>query len=373
MIFGNPWIDEREISAVTEVLKSGWLSQGPKVVEFEEALRKYIGCDQVVAVSSCTAALALAVRSLGLKQGDKVLVPAMTFVATANVVLEAGFEVVFADCDPLTLNIQIPEYPDPKIKAVIPVHFAGRPCNMVQIQQAAEKHCWKIVEDAAHALGATYYQKMIGCSGNPVCFSFYPNKNLTTIEGGAIALSGPDSQALADRFRSERIHGLSKDAWKRFNSSNIDVTLMDSFGYKMNMTDVQAAVGLVQLSKFDEIQRRRTKIWQTYMKNLKNLPFILPKSNDKDSILSPHLFVIIHQDGLRNRLREFLAKNDIATGIHYVPVHKHPFYQERYKDVNCPYSEFVGLNCLSLPLSATMSEKDVDTVIQKIKEFYCAK
>lgn len=329
MIFGSPWIDDREIEAVTEVLRSGWLSQGQKVNEFEEALRRYLGCDQVVAVSSCTSALFLSLRSLGLKPGDKVLVPSMTFVATANIVLEQGLDVVFADCDPDTLNIKIPDNPDQSIKAILPVHFAGRPCDMSVIEEAAKKHGWKIVEDAAHALGASYCGSMIGCSGNSVCFSFYPNKNLTTIEGGAIALSGKNALKLSDQFRVERMHGLSKDAWKRFGASNTGISLMGSFGFKMNMTDVQAAVGLVQLKKFEEIQKRRSLYFKMYKEELKGLPFKLPADNQRDCENSPHLFVIIHNDGLRDHLRSFLASENIATGIHYIPVHKQPFYLEK--------------------------------------------
>lgn len=371
MIFGSPWIDDREIRAVADVLKSGWISQGPKVIEFEEALRDYIDCDKVVTVSSCTAALLLSLRSLGLKPGDKVLVPSMTFVATANIVLELGLDVVFADCDSNTLNIVIPDNPDPAIKAVIPVHFAGRPCDMDVVDQAAKKYGWKIVEDAAHALGASYKGKMIGNSGNPVCFSFYPNKNLTTIEGGAIALRGPQALKLASRFCMERLHGLSKDAWGRFSATNTGVSLMDTLGFKMNMTDVQAAMGLVQLEKFYEIQARRQRYWKMYYEQLKNLPFKLPSLEQPGCQNSPHLFVIVHEDSQRDALREYLASKNIGTGIHYIPVHQHPFYIQRYSNVSCPVAEYVGKNCLSLPLSAAMNEEDVNSVIAKIKEFYC--
>jgi len=368
MIFGQPWIEEDEIRAVTEVLRSGWISQGPKVAEFESALAAYLGADQVVAVSSCTSALFLALRSCNLQPGDKVLVPTMTFVATANIVLELGLEVVFADCDPQTLNIVLPD--DADVKAVIPVHFAGRPCDMTAINDRAKQKGWRVVEDAAHALGAEYQGRKIGCSENIACFSFYPNKNLTTIEGGALAFSGNQSNELAEEFKRARLHGMNKDAWKRFHASNHGLSLMDTFGFKMNLTDVQAAVGLVQLKKYQEILRRRKLYYQMYGKELQGLPLQLPAAYDSNCEGCYHLFIGIHKDNKRDELREFLSRQEIPTGIHYFPVHQQPFYARKYPDTQCPTAEYIGQNCLSLPLSASMTVEDVERVIAAIWKFY---
>jgi len=369
--FGQPWIDECEVQAVSKVLRSGWIGQGPVVDEFEEALKAYLDTDHVIAVSSCTSALLLAVNSLALKPGDKVLVPTMTFVSTVNIVIELGLEVVFADCDERTFNMVVPSRPDPEIKAVIPVHFAGRPCDLDMLHSAASKYGWKIVEDAAHALGASYDGVKVGASKNLACFSFYPNKNMTTIEGGAICFKrGQAGAALAEEFKCQRVHGLCKDAWKRFSATNVQASLMGMFGWKFNMTDIQAAVGCCQLKKFSAIQERRQRYWDMYAENLQELPLTLPLGGGCKIEHSPHLFIVLVHEGMRDQLRRYLSDKGIATGIHYIPVHQHPFYANRYPFVSCPVAEEVGKSCLSLPLSAAMEDVDIKAVIKAIQDFF---
>lgn len=372
-LFGAPWIGQKEIDSVCDVLRSGWIGQGRIVEDFERRLALYLQTPQeIVCVSSGTAALFLALRLAGLKPPARVLVPALTFVATANVAIELGLEVEFADVSPGDFNMVLPENPHPDIRAVMPVHFAGRPCDIFSIEGEARRRRWTIIEDAAHALGAKYWQGggKVGCGRNLTCFSFYATKNVTCIEGGAISLPDvKEAPELVSRLRSERLHGLDKDAWRRNEVGGWGTaSLMERYGYKLNLTDVQAAVGIVQLAKLDWANFRRGEIATRYQHEMAGLPLTLPLTMAEGVW---HLFVVLAESGrVRAALQEHLCRCGVPTGIHYVPVHKHPYYYRRYPGVSCPTAEDLGNRCLSLPISPAMSDCQISQVVRGVREFF---
>lgn len=376
--FSQPWIEEEEIEGVVEVLKSGWLTTGKKTLEFEEEFSRYIGVPYSLAFNSCTGGLHCALASLGIGPGDEVITSVFTFSATANVVCHLGAEPVFVDIDPMTLNIdpkKIEEKISPRTKAIIPVHYGGRPCAMDEILSLARKYNLFVVEDAAHALGAIYKGKMIGTLDSQVtCFSFYPTKCITTGEGG---MNTTTSSELTSKMKTWRLHGISRDAWDRYQKGGSWYYEVVCPGYKYNLTDIASAIGLAQLKKTEDFQRRREQIARRYLEALKDFPFILPPTFE-DGRHAWHLFPIqLKLEELNCSREEFieaLLKENIGTSVHFIPLHLMPFYQAKgWKKGNFPHAEEAFRRIISLPLFPKMSEEDQETVIlalKKVVEWY---
>lgn len=370
--FYVPWITREDKKAVSEALNSRWLTGGPKVAYFEEAFAKYVGVKYAVAVSSCTAALHLAMRVLNIGPGDEVIVPSFTFAATANAPLFCGAKPVFADIDEKTFNISpndILEKITTRTKAIIPVHYGGQPCDMKEILEIAEDQKLFIVEDCAHSLGAAYKGEKTGSFGVMGCFSFYPTKIITTIEGGMIST---DDEKLASKLRILREHGMSKTALAREVSATWYYDVED-LGYNYRLNEVQAALGISQLKRVDKGIRRRIRLARYYTEKLNHMThgIITPyQAPDRTHIF--HLYVIrvkeniarINRDMLFNKLRE----NGVETSVHYTPLHLMSFYKKMLKTRpgTLPITESVCKEVLSLPLYPTMTRNDVDFIIETI-------
>jgi dTDP-4-amino-4,6-dideoxygalactose transaminase len=368
--FQPPAIGEEEIDAVAETLRSGWLTMGARVEAFEEALRDWTGSVHVVAVNSCTAALHLALVAHGIGPGDEVIVPTLTFAATGNVVEHAGARPVLVDVqertgnlDPATVEAAITA----KTKAIIPVHYAGVPCDMHRLIDIACEYDLVLIEDAAHAFGANHDGDMIGSIGSATCFSFYATKNLTTGEGGAVAL---DADTVAARIRRLRLHGLSRDAWKRYGPGASWRYDIEDCGFKYNMTDINAALGLAQLERFAAMQERREGIVARYdaafgRHRRLECP-ILPGQRTS----AHHLYPLRVPVGARDRFIEEMGARGIGCSVHFVPLHLHPHYQTAYgyRSGDFPVAEAWGAREVSLPLFPAMTDAEVEAVIAAVRE-----
>ena len=373
LVFGSPLIGEAEIAEVVDSLRSGWIGTGPKVQRFERMLADYLGVAECRCVSSCTAALILSLRVLGIGPGDEVLVPAMTFVASANAVEHAGATPVLIDSVPGTGLIDLDRAQDaitPRTKAIMPVHLAGRPVDMDRLTQIRDEHGLNIIEDAAHALGARWRDRPIGAFGNLTAFSFYVTKNISTIEGGALVTDDP---AVASRVERLALHGLSLGAWQRFSDIGFRHYEVVEPGFKFNMTDVQASLGLHQLPLLDPWIVRRAELWARYDAGLADLPVHTPLPADPDTIHARHLYqVTIDPDAplTRDQLLDGLTARNIGTGVHYRGVHLHPFYRDKYDLVpeQFPVASAISDRTLSLPLSPKVSEADQDDVVAAMTE-----
>lgn len=371
--FSPPLIAEDEIEEVAKVLRSGWIGTGPRVQEFERKLSDYLGAKHVLTTNSCTAALHLSLLTLGIKPGDEVITTPMTFAATANVIVHVGGKPIFADVSDEDWNIdpaEIRKKITAKTKAIIPVHLGGLPCDLDEIEDLAESANISVVEDAAHAIGAMYDGKMIGSSGNLVCLSFYPTKNITTVEGGAVCSSDREKMELINVLR---LHGQSADAWKRYSSGGAKSYQVTHAGYKYNMTDVQAALGIKQLEKIENFLKVRDGIAKVYLEGLGNTKgMILPPRGDKKRRRVWHLFsVLIKQEELginRDDVMERLSEKGVGTGIHYEALHLHPFYRRNYdySDKMYPVAEYISSRTLSLPMSAGMTEDQALYVVDML-------
>src|SRR5437867_6841528 len=370
--FHSPVIAEKEISAVVEVLKSGWLTTGKKVREFERRFGDFVGCSHAVAVNSGTAALHLALEAIGIGAEDEVIVPTMTFAATAEVVLYLGAKPVLVDCEPDTLNMA----PDgleaafsPKTKAIIPVHFGCQPCDMERILRFARERHLKVVEDAAHALPAYYRGRPIGGIGDITCFSFYATKTITTGEGGMATTNNPE---WADRIRMLSLHGISKDAWERYTAEGSWYYEILAPGYKYNMTDISAAIGIEQLKKCNRFWEARCRFAARYDEGFADLPEIRRPVCRPDIDHAWHLYVIqLELDRLRisrNDFIEALKKEGIGTSVHFVPLHLHPYYRKTfgYRPEDFPVASTLFDRVVSLPIYSRMSHSDVDRVIHAV-------
>jgi dTDP-4-amino-4,6-dideoxygalactose transaminase len=371
--FSRALIEEDEINAVVEVLRSGWLTTGARVREFETAFGKYVGSQHAVAVSSCTAALNLALAAIGVEDGDEVIIPTMTFAATGEVVLYFKARPVLVDCTPGTFHIdpkEIERAITRRTKAIIPVHFAGHACDMDAILEIAHRHGVKIIEDAAHALPALYHGRMVGTIGDIGCFSFYPTKTMTTGEGGMITTA---NQEYAERVRMLSLHGISKDAWKRYKAEGSWRYDILEMGYKYNLTDIQAAIGIAQLAKCDRMRARRIKLAERYDEALRSseafrLP-VIPEGMPH----AWHLYVIeVNSAALRidrDRVIEELKQRGIGTSVHFIPLHLHTLYQRLgYRNGQFPNAEERFRGAISLPLFAAMSDEDSDRVVEALHE-----
>lgn len=375
----RPNISREEVESVSETILTGWLTTGPKVQDFQEEISKYVGARYAVSTHSCTAALHLALLAFDVRDGDEVITTPYTFVSTSNVILYQRAKPVFVDIDPKTCNIdpeKIEEKISSKTKAIIPVHFAGQPCDMDRIMEIAEDHNLYVIEDAAHALGSKYKGKMIGSIGDVTCFSFYATKNITTGEGGMLTT---ELEEIAEKARRLCLHGMDKDAWKRYSSVGnwfYDITCL---GFKYNMTDIQAAMGLVQLRKLEKFIRKKEKLARLYNKKLKAVPGIKTPFVKKDVRHSWHLYTIRVNEkefGLsRNELIKALKAENIGTSVHFIPVHLFSYYRKTfgYKEGDFPVSERVFREILTLPLYASMTKEDVFDVVEaihKIADYY---
>ena len=370
--FCLPLIGEEEEKEILDTLRSGWITLGPKTHRFEEMLKEYTGSNCVIAVSSCTAALHLSLIALGVGEGDEVITTPVTWPATANVIIHQRATPVFVDVERETLNIDVQQIEDkitPKTKAIIPVHLAGQPCDMDEILEIAEKHGLAVIEDAAHAVGAEYHGKKIGSISDFTCFSFYPIKNITTIEGGAIVAQNPEVE---DRIRILSLHGVSKDAWKRYSSEKVQYAEVQYPGYKYNMTDIQASLGIHQLPKLDKFIEIRAKYARMYDQAFADVPELVSLITKPDRRHAQHLYIVliklekltISRDQFISLLREY----NIGTGLHFISLHLQLYYRKTYgfKPEDLPNANYISQRIISLPLYPKMTETDVRDVIEAV-------
>lgn len=368
LVFGSPVIEDEEIDEVVKTLKSGWIGTGPKVARFEEEFREYTGAKHAIAVASCTAGLHLSVIALGIGPGDEVIVPVLTFAATANAVIHSGAKPVFADVDISSMTIDpedVRRKITPRTKAIIPVHFAGRACRLDELEAIAREHNLYLIQDTAHALETEYHGRKIGTFDHLASYSFYVTKNITTAEGGMVTTN---DEEIANRLKIYALHGMSKDAWKRFSDDGYKHYEVVFPGFKYNMTDIQASLGIHQLRKIERLYKRRQEIWQAYHEKLKHLPLILPTEAEEGTRHGLHLFIILvdtSKTGItRDELLTALHKQNIGTGVHYIALHHHPYYKQTYgyKQGDFPNAEFISDRTLSIPFSAKLTDADVDDV-----------
>ena len=370
--FSRPWIDETEIAAVSEVLASQWISTGAKVREFERAFAEYIGVKHAISVSSCTAALHLSLVATGVGSGDEVITTPYTFTATAEAIRYVGAKPVFVDVDKHTLNMDIAKIDaaiTARTKAILPVHIAGLPCDMDALQSLCRKHNLVLIDDAAHAIPAEYKERYIGSLGDISAFSFYANKNLTTAEGGMITTN---SDALAEPLRTMRLHGIDKDAWARQSRRSIWRYDITTEGYKYNMTDIQAAMGLCQLMKLNKQHERRHRFAQIYQTELAKFPEIqTPFSPENPREHAWHLYIIQLLSRERDAFIDAMRAANIECSVHYIPLHLFRFYQEQYgyHEGDFPRAEAAFERVVSLPLHPGLTEEDVYAVVAAIRKF----
>ena len=369
--FSPPLIEEDEIKEVIETLKSDWITTGPKTKKFEEEFKYYFNCPSSLALNSCTAALHTALVALGIGPGDEVITTPMTFCASVNVIEQVGAKPVLVDVEPDTLNIdplKIEKAITPRTKAILPVHYSGHPVELDAINEIARRHNLFVIEDAAHAVSAKYKGKFIGSTNNPVCFSFYATKNLTTAEGGMLT----GEPEFIEKARIVSLHGMSRDAWKRYSKEGSWYYEVVFPGFKYNMTDIQASLGLWQLKKLERFQIRRREIVKMYNEAFSNeealeLPVERPHVEH-----AWHLYVIrLNLNALkigRNEFIDELNKRNIGTSVHFIPIHLHPYYRDKYgfrpEDFPVAYSNY--LRVISLPLCPKLTDQDVNDVIEAV-------
>lgn len=370
--FHRAAVGEEEVEAVSEVIRSGWLTMGPKTVEFETEFARYIGAKHAIAVSSCTAALHLALEAVGVRPGDEVLVPTTTFTATAEVVTYLGARPVLVDVEEKTFNLDPADAArriTPQTRALIPVHFAGQPCEMARIREIADGHGLHVIEDAAHSLPATYRGANIGSVSELTAFSFYATKTLTTGEGGMVTTDNAD---YAERIRIMRLHGIGRDAWKRYSATGSWYYEVLAAGFKYNMTDIQAALGLVQLRKCSAMRNQRLQIAAQYSTAFKRLEALASPTVLDDRESSWHLYVLrLRTDRLRVTRDDFitaLRERGIGTSVHFIPLHLHPYYQKTfgYRTGSFPVAEKEYNRSLSLPIYPDMTQEEIQRVIEAV-------
>lgn len=377
--FALPEIGEEEIQEVVQCLRSGWITTGPKTKQFEQEFAAYIGDgSEAISINSATAGLHLALEALGIGPGDEVIVPTLTFTATAEVVRYMGADPVFVDIDPLTLNVDVAAVKaaiTARTKVIMPVHYAGLACNMDAILALAKEYGLRVVEDAAHAFPTRYKGRLIGTLASDVTvFSFYANKTMTTGEGGMVVTR---DAALAERIKIMRIHGISRDAFDRYVSKTpawfYEVVAP---GFKYNLTDIASALGIHQLRKIDSFQRRRQQLARGYFEGLKGLPLRLPADADADGEHAWHLYVVRLTAEARigrNELIQQLSNRGIGTSVHYIPLHSHPYWRDTYqlKPAQFPEADAAYQTMVSLPLYTKMKDGDQQRVISALHEILC--
>ena len=373
LVYGAPLISEDAIAEVVDSMRSGWVGTGPKVGRFEQLIEEYIGVPEVRCVSSCTAALILGMKVLGIGGGDEVLVPAMTFVASANAIEHAGATPVFVDSEPGTGLMDLDDA-EAKItertKAIMPVHLAGRPIDMDRVNDLRDRRKLLVIEDAAHAIGAEWHGRRIGASGNLTAYSFYVTKNITTIEGGAIATEDPEIAAEVERLA---LHGLSLGAWHRYSDRGFRHYEVVEPGLKSNMTDVQAALGIHQLPLLDEWIDAREQMARRYDSALADLSLELPPPPAPNTRHARHLYSVLIGKSARLSRDELIDRLDgrrIGTGVHYRGVHLHPYYRDTYglAPEDLPVATDISNRTISLPLGPSLRDRDVRDVVAALGE-----
>ena len=374
--FALPDIGEEEIAEVADTLRSGWITTGPKTKLFESNFERFIGSGvEAIAVSSATAGLHLALEAVGIGPGDEVITTTLTFTATAEVVRYLGADVRLVDINPVTMNIDVDAIRlaiTPKTKAIMPVHYAGLSCDMDSIFEIAQEYNLKVIEDAAHALPTSYKNKRIGTLKSDVTvFSFYANKTMTTGEGGMVVTHNKE---LASRMKVMRLHGISRDAFDRFSSEKpawyYEVVAP---GFKYNLTDIASSMGIHQLKRLPEFLERRQYLAKRYVEALSDLPLFLPADAPNSDVHSWHLFVIrLKRNARMNRdeLIQFLSDKKIGTSVHYVPLHRQPYWRDRYTlgPEMFPVSDAAYASMLSIPLYTAMTDVQQDRVIEALLE-----
>jgi len=374
LVFGAPAIEEAEIEEVVASMRSGWLGTGPKVARFENDFKEYKGADHAVAVNSCTAALHLSILSAGIQPGDEVITTPMTFCATVNAIIHAGAVPVLADVDPVTMNINPEEVKlkvTPKTRAILPVHFAGRSCDMDPICEIAKRHQLRLIEDCAHAVETEYKGRKAGTFGDFGCFSFYVTKNIVTGEGGMVLAHREEDAA---RIKVLALHGMSKDAWMRFGDEGYKHYFVVECGFKYNMMDVQAAIGIHQLSRVEAYWRRRQEIWNRYNEAFADLPIGLPADPEPDTRHAHHLYTILidpAKTGIsRDAFLDAMTGQNIGVGVHYLSIPEHPYYQRKFgwKPEDYTNAMRIGRQTVSLPISAKLTDQDVEDVIGSVRK-----
>lgn len=371
--FALPLLGKEEEDEVLDTLRSGWITTGPKTARFEDMCKEYLGCRHVVALNSCTGALHMAVAAARLGPGDEVITTPISWPATASVVIHQGATPRFVDVEPDTLNIdasKIPAALTPRTKAIMPVHMAGQPCDLDRIRAIAKQHNLIVIEDAAHAIGAEYHGRKIGAISQATAFSFYPIKNMTTVEGGLLAT---DDDEFADRVRRLGNHGISRDAWKRYTSEgSLHWQLLEP-GFKYNMTDVQASLGLHQLPRLDGFIRTRAEYAAIYDRALNGLP-LRPLARRPGIRHAEHLYIVLldleRLDITRDQFMLALKAENIGVGVHFISMHLQPYYREvrQMRDSDLPVAWDVSQRLLSLPLYPKMTKADLEDVIQAIRK-----
>ena len=373
LVFGSPSIEETEIEEVISSMKSGWLGTGPKVNQLESDFRAYKNANHAVAVNSCTAALHLSMLAADLRPGDEVITTALTFCATVNAIIHAGATPVLVDVDPNTMNMnpnQIERAITPRTRALLPVHFAGRPCDMDAIMTIAEHHKLKVIEDCAHAIEAKYKGIQTGNFGDFGCFSFYVTKNITTGEGGMVLAKKEEDAA---RIKVLALHGMSKDAWKRYGDDGYKHYFVTECGFKYNMMDIQAAIGIHQLKRIEAYWKRRQGIWQFYNDSFKNLPITLPPEPEANTRHAHHLYTILLDETnvaiSRDGFLDSMARENIGVGVHYLSIPEHPYYQKTFgwNPKDYPNAMNIGRQTVSLPLSPKLTQEDLEDVIKAVQ------
>jgi len=364
--FCRPSVGEEEVQAVSEVLRSGWLTTGARVRELEEKIAARVGCREAVAVNSCTAAMHLALAAVGVGEGDEVITSPYTFAATGEVILYGKAKPVFVDVERGTANLDpalLERAITPRTRAIMPIHIAGVACRMDEISEIAAHHGLEVIEDAAHAMGTSYKGQPVGSLSRFTCLSFYATKNLTTGEGGMVCLT---REGDAERIRRLSLHGLSQDAWGRYTNAGTWAYAIEEMGYKYNLTDVAAAIGLCQLDRFDAIQERRVEIARQYRSLLADCDNLeLPDDVDGHAW---HLFLLrVDPDRLsidRDEFARRLQEANIGISVHFIPLHLHPLYRELlgHQEGDFPVAEEVFRRTISLPIYPRMTSEDVEYV-----------
>ncbi len=374
IVFGEPQIEDAEINEVVATMKSHWLGTGPKVAQFEADFAEYrqIDASKVAALNSGTAALHLALLASGVGEGDEVIVPAMTFCATINAVIHAGATPVLADVDPKSMNlspVEVEKHITPRTRAILPVHFAGRPCDMDALMEVAKQYDLKVIEDCAHAIETEYKGQKVGTFGDFGCFSFYVTKNITTGEGGMVIARRDEDIA---RIKMLALHGMSKDAWHRFGDDGYKHYQVIGAGFKYNMMDLQAAIGIHQLQRIDDNLVKRAKVWDAYQHAFSELPITLPENSEHTILHAHHLYtILINEEKAGISRDQFLTKMTqagIGVGVHYTSIAEHPYYKKNFGFItnDYPVSKQIGEQTVSIPLSAELNEKSIDRIIKSV-------
>lgn len=374
LVFGAPQITDSEIAGVSSVVESGWLGTGPKVHQFEQDFATYTSADHAAAVNSCTAAIHLALLAAGIGPGDEVITTPMTFCASVNAIVHTGATPVLADVDYATMNIDpanIERAITKKTRAILPVHFSGRLCDMTAIRQLADRHKLKIIEDCAHAIETTHNDQSAGTFGDFGCFSFYVTKNVVTGEGGMVLSRSADDHS---RVKQLSLHGMSRDAWNRFGASGYKHYQVVECGFKYNMMDIQAALGIEQLQRVEKNWQIRERIWKTYMDAFADFPYGLPAPVNDNERHAYHLFTLLVDKaaaGLdRDEFLLALKERNIGAGVHYQSIPEHPVYQDKFgwQPEDFPNAMAIGRQTLSLPLGPSMNDQDVQDVIEAVRD-----